>query len=347
MGGIRRLVLLTVVVTALIAVTVLAWLPFSSIYLDPSNAGLLFKTFSVLGAAFLIVTLVRRRVRDDHSRPANLIRRLVEKAVALLSLLTLAIPFGFCFGIFICLASATDRPMADAELAAIDRMIGFDWLAFLVAANSNMLASSVLVFAYHSVAAQTFITIAWHTIMHRFERLFEFNALMVVSLAITGLIMALVPAGGAYTYFQPTPEMFDNFTSEAGMWHYAELMRLRSGEPVAILVSEAKPLVTFPSFHTALGILIVYSVRGTRMLVIPAAVLNSLMIVATIPEGGHHFIDVVAGTIVALASIAIIRLVNSYEPGRVAVQRMEMRPRRLNFQEADSLPKRVVDDCEH
>jgi membrane-associated phospholipid phosphatase len=66
-------------------------------------------------------------------------------------------------------------------------------------------------------------------------------------------------------------------------------------------------LVTFPSFHTTLGILIVYAVRDFKVLAIFVGALNAVMIVATMPEGGHHLVDVLAGAGVALASISTVR----------------------------------------
>jgi membrane-associated phospholipid phosphatase len=101
--------------------------------------------------------------------------------------------------------------------------------------------------------------------------------------------------------------MYTNFTREAGMWHYSELMRLRSGEPFLYQMDKAKGLVTFPSYHTALGIIITYALREIRWIFVPAAILNSAMLVSTVPEGGHHLIDVLAGLSIALVSISIVR----------------------------------------
>jgi membrane-associated phospholipid phosphatase len=103
------------------------------------------------------------------------------------------------------------------------------------------------------------------------------------------------------------------------MWHYSELMTLRSGEPFQFLVTKSEGLVTFPSFHTALGLIIVYALRGMIWLAIPVAVVNALMTVGTLPEGGHHLSDVIGGAAIGLISIATIRAVLSYERGNPSV----------------------------
>ncbi|WP_352536083.1 MULTISPECIES: phosphatase PAP2 family protein [unclassified Mesorhizobium] len=98
-----------------------------------------------------------------------------------------------------------------------------------------------------------------------------------------------------------------NFTAHAGMWHHPTLLKLRSGEPFALLLSEAQPLVTFPSFHTSLGVMIAYSMRYFRIVFWPVVVLEITMIVSTMPEGGHHLVDLIAGAAVAGGSIVVVR----------------------------------------
>ena len=39
---------------------------------------------------------------------------------------------------------------------------------------------------------------------------------------------------------------------------------------------------------------------------VPVAVLNAVVIIATIPEGGHYLIDVIAGAVIAVLSIVIV-----------------------------------------
>jgi membrane-associated phospholipid phosphatase len=199
-------------------------------------------------------------------------------------------------------------PLRDGALASLDAALGFQWPLFLGAANANPWFSRTLVVAYHSVGPQiplVFIILA--AVRHE-ARLREFVALIAITSLLTGIGMALVPAAGAYAYFKPPPEAFSNFTNHAGMWHYTELVQLRSGEPFVYLADRTKGLVTFPSFHTVLAIVVTYAFRDYRWVFPPLAALNTLMIVATVPEGGHHVIDVIAGIAIALVSVAFMRV---------------------------------------
>jgi hypothetical protein len=52
-----------------------------------------------------------------------------------------------------------------------------------------------------------------------------------------------------------------------------------------------------------LGIITTYALRDTRALFIPAVMLNGMMIVATLPVGGHYLADVLAGAAITGAAI--------------------------------------------
>jgi len=64
--------------------------------------------------------------------------------------------------------------------------------------------------------------------------------------------------------------------------------------------------IQFPSYHAVIAIFLTYALRSTVLLV-PAIFLNALMILGAPPEGGHHLIDVIAGSIICAASILLVR----------------------------------------
>ncbi|WP_181181122.1 phosphatase PAP2 family protein [Mesorhizobium sp. B1-1-5] len=285
----------------------------SNIVLDPRNWFELAQVLMVLAAVVVTMKLVERRIRQDKSRIGGFIATSATAVCSLAANASLFVPLTFASVWFMYLASATDRPLMDQTLAAFDAAIGFDWRAFLSFTNKQPLVAETLVFAYHALGRQLPLLILLLAFARR-PRLTEFTALLAVSSALTATLMLFVPAAGAYAYFQPGPIEFSNFTARAGMWHFTELMKLRSGEPFHLLVTRAEGLVTFPSFHTALGILVVYALRDYRWLFWPVACLNGIMIISTLPEGGHHLIDVIAGTIVGLVSILAVKFIAGYQP---------------------------------
>jgi membrane-associated phospholipid phosphatase len=213
---------------------------------------------------------------------------------------------GVAGGTFMYLATSAGLPLQDARLASLDQALGFDWLEFVGSANSNPAISSALVTAYRSALPQMLALYLFLSFGEYVRRLAEFQALLSVTVVAVGALMLLVPAAGAYAHFRPPRELFDGFSADAGMWHYEMFLRLRAGgEPLDFMKMEG--LVTFPSFHTVLAIVTAYAFRGFRYLTLPAVILNGAMIISTLPEGGHHLVDVMAGAMIAVAGIALVR----------------------------------------
>lgn len=305
-----RLAMIVAIVTIGFAVADVIWSRNSDISLDPRSWGEFAKVMAMLAVVFLAMRTVERRLSEDRSRPGRLISYSAESIKSLAANAFLLIPIGFASIYFMYLAADTDRPLMDETLAAIDAGIGFNWLSFLELTNSHPAIASALVFAYHSVGPQIPLLIVLLAFTDR-VRLTEFMATMAVSSAFTAAAMSLVPAAGAYAYFQPVAADFSNFTAKAGVWHLAELTRLRGDEPVGLLVSQAEGLVTFPSYHTALGIMMTYALRKLPLVAWPVGVLNAMMLVSTLPEGGHHLIDVFAGAAVGALTILCVSMAQS------------------------------------
>ena len=121
--------------------------------------------------------------------------------------------------------------------------------------------------------------------------------------------LVILPAGGAYAHYQPAPDVFSHFSADAGLWHHKLLVTFRTAaEPVVDFTTpNSNCLVTFPSGHTILAIVMTYGLRGSRWTLLPALAVNGAMLVSTIPEGGHHLADLIAGAAIAVLAITIVR----------------------------------------
>src|SRR5205823_5939632 len=100
----------------------------------------------------------------------------------------------------------------------------------------------------------------------RRERIQELSATILMTLLATIAISGVVPALDAYNHFAAAhPEL----AVELRLHDFAAL---RSGALRDIDLSKLEGLVSAPSFHTALALLFVYSLRGIRG-VFPASIL--------------------------------------------------------------------------
>ncbi|MEI7609953.1 MAG: phosphatase PAP2 family protein, partial [Rhodospirillaceae bacterium] len=66
-------------------------------------------------------------------------------------------------------------------------------------------------------------------------------------------------------------------------------------------------IVTFPSFHSALAVLLVWAARGLGRMIIPVAALNAVVLAVTPIYGGHYFVDVIAGITITLCWLPALR----------------------------------------
>ena len=218
------------------------------------------------------------------------------------------------------LMTSLNVPLLDQVYADIDRFMGFDWLALLEWTNDRPLLGMTLIFSYHSSMLQIACIVVLLALTGRPERVNEFMGLFMITGTVVIVSAGLFPAAGAYVYYNPAPELFANLNPQAGLWHLEQFTALRDGTQRVINLSAAEGLVTFPSFHTCLAIIVTWAVRDFRITFWAFAVLNALVIVSTLPEGGHHLIDVIAGALIAAVAIAAWSRMSVYTPASAAEQ---------------------------
>jgi membrane-associated phospholipid phosphatase len=104
------------------------------------------------------------------------------------------------------------------------------------------------------------------------------------------------------------------------MWHYDLLMAFRTGSANVIdfSVPNSNCLVTFPSGHTILAIILTYALRGSCYTLIPASLINGTMLMSTIPEGGHYLFDLIVSGVIAALAISFVRLPQDVRRYRLA-----------------------------
>jgi len=199
------------------------------------------------------------------------------------------------------------RPLLDETFARMDALMGFDWMAHLAWVKAWPGLGTMLTLAYSSSIVQLLMATIILAYCRRMRDLREFIVLFVLTLTVTLLLSAIFPASGAYVYFAPPADMAVGFDPRNGIWHLAQFNGLRDGTMTTLDLTHTEGLVTFPSFHTILAILTMWSVREVRYVAIPVALLNVLVVLSTLSIGGHHLVDVVAGALIAVTGIVAFR----------------------------------------
>jgi membrane-associated phospholipid phosphatase len=285
------------------------WLVFSRLSFAESNWSSIVRLVLFAAVAFGLCGLIAYRLNNVTDRIGLALREtacrieLLINTAVFFSLLAVAV-IAWC-----CLGTSAALPLQDARLAQIDRWMGFDWPGFVAFVNSSAITSQLLVKAYQSTPYMLLGTMLWLCASGQGERLAEFLAVSCLTSIGIAVGMMILPAGGAYSYYDLPLAAYDHLGAGSGMWHHDLLMALRTGKATVIdfNVPNSNCLVTFPSGHTVLAIIMTYALRGSRWTFIPALIVNGAMLVSTIPHGGHHLFDLVAGASIAAGAIHFVR----------------------------------------
>jgi membrane-associated phospholipid phosphatase len=301
---VQRFLLILAGIIGIDALVIAVWLPSSEVTIDPSIP----RDFATLElpvvALFAFSCLVVSRAKGDGSRLARALVSFFSAAKAVTLFVSALGPLMLLVG-FVTpyLAASGNRPLIDKYLSDIDVALGFDWTGFIALVNRPYVAD-VLQFAYFSYTWQ-FILIML-LLCGRAEQLLELAAALGVAAGLTVIVFSIAPAMGPAAFYHATPDQFSAFAAAYPFNPIRHLQALRSGQP--FVLTKGVGLVSFPSFHTAMALLLTYAVRSMRMVLIPAAVLNGLLVLGALCVGGHYLIDIVVGAVIALASVLLVNL---------------------------------------
>jgi membrane-associated phospholipid phosphatase len=218
------------------------------------------------------------------------------------------VSFTLAGGYLTYLAAALGMPLQDARFAQWDAALGFDWLALMHVIDSKPIAAAVLDAAYASSRFQILAIFLALGLARADDRLWEFLVLYAMTALATVLISALTPALGAYHFHIPARDAsLGAISATSGVWHMSDVTGLRDGSLTIIDLTRIEGVVTFPSFHTALAVICIWSTRRIAYLHLPMVLLNLVVIVSTLPIGGHYLVDVIAGAMIAAGAILLDR----------------------------------------
>ncbi|MBR0801121.1 phosphatase PAP2 family protein [Bradyrhizobium jicamae] len=243
--------------------------------------------FLTLSICLVIVYAIYRIVRPNV--------HLAELSSAAMQYLAL----GWSLTVLSCLVAAFDFPLIDSTLAKVDAALGMSWIGVFDFVRSRQWLNNILGIGYDSILPQTVLLFIWLNAAGRFQRIYEFISLSALTLGISVAVSAVLPAAGAFVTYDVLSLVKADYISL--------FFGLRDGSITELPLSKVGGIIQFPSFHTALAILLSYAARNVRLLFPIFAVANAVVISATPTMGGHHFADVIAGAIITVATIGAMR----------------------------------------
>lgn len=193
------------------------------------------------------------------------------------------------------------RGYTDGTLAAMDRAMGFDWIALYGWFADNPVAATIAKFAYLSIFVTPVMVMFALGLAGQAARARQFLAAFAVALAIALVCFHFFPARSALVGH--LGERI-GYMPAAGTQHIAVIEAARAGTLAPVDPTQLAGIITFPSFHAVMAMLFVWAAWPVRAIRWPIAVVNAAMIVATPIQGTHYLIDLIAGAGVALVSVA-------------------------------------------
>jgi hypothetical protein len=206
-------------------------------------------------------------------------------------------------GIYNHLTMGLNFPMADGLLLSMDRAIGYDWLAVAKIISANPTLNRIIESAYfENTQNGLFAVVIFWLITNRPVRVIEIAYLLIVTAIVCTTISAGFPAESAFAQLADA-ELKARLPDGTAIYHMKDLLALRSGEPITLVLDKIQGLSTFPSFHTCMALIVMWCSRGFWWSWIPGATLGFLILLATPVFGGHYLVDILFGTSIFIASV--------------------------------------------
>jgi membrane-associated phospholipid phosphatase len=209
------------------------------------------------------------------------------------------------------LAAATGGaiPLQDHVFDAMDRALGFDWMALLHWLNDAPVTFGGLRLIYSSLLPQMTIAVLCLAFSGRLEWLRTFMLAFIFAALATIAISAVLPAAGVWLHYGLTGADARVVPVVHTVWPV--FTGLRDGSVRALVAVGAEGVITFPSLHAALAVIMIAALWPIAWLRWPVLILNTVMLAATPIDGAHYLVDVFAGVAIAggslLAAWAVVK----------------------------------------
>jgi hypothetical protein len=207
-------------------------------------------------------------------------------------------------------AAAADFPLQDANLLAIDRALGLHWAGYVTFVDDHPLLAAWLSYGYSMIRWPIFAIPVVLAAAKLYRRITEFTLAFALALVATTIISALVPAIGVYQQIGLDPATLAHIEPRAYLDQVRDFEPVRNGTLRHLDLFGLAGIVTFPSFHAASAALYAWAFWPVRWMRPIAVVANGAMLASTPIDGGHYFVDLIAGVAVALLAIVAARAIS-------------------------------------
>jgi hypothetical protein len=226
-------------------------------------------------------------------------------AIAQLGMLfLLAVPLTY-------IAAGSDFPLRDANLARFDEMLGLDWRGYFAFVYDRPALIPYVYIGYAMITWPMFGVPVVLAAARHYRRLQQFVLACMITVVVTAAISTLLPAIGTYHEYGFMPDLL-KFNPSGYLVQLERLPPVRDGSLRILDPANLGGIITFPSFHAAAAVLALWALWSVWWLRPLALMANVAMLLATPLVGGHYFVDVFAGILLAVLAIVAARLMGEW-----------------------------------
>ncbi len=290
-AGLRRLDGIIWAVIAAVAGIVLAATEVSAFHL-------VWRSFAAAGAATAILLVAHWFYRD--LRPDPRLSNALAVTAQIVAFAAVGAPLSY-------IAASFDLPLQDRWMDAADRLFGLDWSALLRWMDAHAAIHPLFNILYESLMPQTLAVVLILALAGRFRDLRVFVLAFMFAALITIAVAAVLPAEGVWGYYRLHASDYPDIIPAVHGRYLPDFLGLRDGSVRQLVAAGAHGIITFPSLHAALALILIDAFRPLPVLRWIGLVTNGLMMVAIPVDGGHYFIDIFAGLAIAAFCLAAAR----------------------------------------
>ena len=195
--------------------------------------------------------------------------------------------------------------LVDDALSRWDLAIGIDTPALVLGVAARPWLAELLGLAYVSIFPLSFVTAVWLGLRGAAQRLWEFVLAFAAGLVVAAIISVFVPALGNIANAGLHALAGNQLPAGSGVYFLEAVHKYRDGVDPVLAVAKLEGVVCFPSFHIIMALAVAYAHRGQGAATWLIAAWCVLVGFSTIPNGGHYVVDLIAGTGLWAATLAL------------------------------------------
>jgi hypothetical protein len=204
------------------------------------------------------------------------------------------------------IAASLALPLCDGGLDRIDRAMGFDWLALMTTLADHQQLHFALRLAYASLTVQMTAVVLILGFTGRLIWLRVYALSFIFAALATIAISAVLPAEGVWLHYG-LKATGDDGLLPLSHTSWPVFLGLRDGSVRDLVALGADGIITFPSLHSALAVILIAALWPIPIVRWIGLALNVLMLAGTPIDGSHYLTDVLAGGVIATFSLMAAR----------------------------------------